>query len=421
MPGLQSPGQSAALAEAAGRRPWAERGHRISLHVVAANTSRTVQYAATALRDIVLAPMMTLRGYGLFLLHGEEEAATGMAAPFLELAIDAHKAAGSLVDGFYGAVKQVAAPTARRCAGLPLAQLCHHRSISEAGPPLGVGLSMSVIYFSFVLTCVPSHLWEEAATNGLWMLCRRAMLPFHKVVWLGLFHVSFLLAAAAYLQGVVTDPGGIPHSWREGPGVNEQVLSRIQERKRSSGALRFCTKEQAFKPDRAHFCRGMGRNVLRMDHYCPWLCNCVGYFNHKFFLQCMLYSVTCSNMTIWSLCQALASRSFPLAVQPLLIGCSLLCIVLSLVLTPFLLFHLWLLSKNLTTIEYCEHRYKPTRYGASPYDLGLLQNVRSVLGENVLLWFLPIGTPSGDGITWEQQPLEEDPATSLRVADERVL
>ena len=46
--------------------------------------------------------------------------------------------------------------------------------------------------------------------------------------------------------------------------------------------MRFCRRELKYKPDRAHFCAPLGKNVLRMDHFCPFVGNCVGYHNHKF-------------------------------------------------------------------------------------------------------------------------------------------
>ena len=33
---------------------------------------------------------------------------------------------------------------------------------------------------------------------------------------------------------------------------------------------------------RSKYCTGSGFVVARMDHYCVWLNNCVGYGNHRF-------------------------------------------------------------------------------------------------------------------------------------------
>jgi hypothetical protein len=38
---------------------------------------------------------------------------------------------------------------------------------------------------------------------------------------------------------------------------------------------RFCKKCVLPKPDRAHHCSLCQRCVLKMDHHCPWINNCV--------------------------------------------------------------------------------------------------------------------------------------------------
>lgn len=82
-----------------------------------------------------------------------------------------------------------------------------------------------------------------------------------------------------------------------------------------------------------------------------------------------------------------------------------LCTVLLTTLGPFLSLHLWLLGRNMTTIEFCERwGCKKDGNSASPYDIGLLGNVCSVLGPNALLWLLPVGAPNGDGLRFPRRP-----------------
>eukprot|EP00927_Polykrikos_kofoidii_P065601 TRINITY_DN6133_c0_g1_i1.p1 TRINITY_DN6133_c0_g1~~TRINITY_DN6133_c0_g1_i1.p1 ORF type:complete len:716 (+),score=94.73 TRINITY_DN6133_c0_g1_i1:166-2148(+) len=221
-----------------------------------------------------------------------------------------------------------------------------------------------------------------------------------------IFHSFVFLILASFAKASTVDPGSPPNdpAWRT-MGRPPAVL---KQRKRVNGEARWCRKSHSYKPDRAHFCRVTNRCVLRMDHYCPWLGNTIGFKNHKFFFLFLLYASGTCGMLGMSFLHFMMHVTSPALSTYMLIIDQILTASLSMVLIPFFSFHCWLLVRNLTTIEFCEKMRKqdgaedPTESAAWLYDVGIIENIRQVMGHNPLLWLLPVGGPAGEGVTFPQ-------------------
>merc|ERR1719401_2650056 len=59
---------------------------------------------------------------------------------------------------------------------------------------------------------------------------------------------------------------------------------------------------------------------------------------------------------------------------------------------------------------------KKSGYDSSVYDLSFFGNIYAVLGDQPLLWWLPISPPSGQGLTFvnEKSPLSKDTEKGLK-------
>ncbi|CAE7248269.1 PFA3 [Symbiodinium sp. KB8] len=204
-------------------------------------------------------------------------------------------------------------------------------------------------------------------------------------------------------RGITIDPGFIPDNWQKSENGRpifevEGGIVFMHERKKKTGELRFCNKEMKFKPDRAHYCSAMRRNVLRMDHYCPWLANCVGYHNHKFFFLFLFYTLIATGTLDVGVIRALHCCMHSAGHTFMMGQGAVISTLLTVLLGPFFGFHCWLMKHNMTTIEYCEKRRDNDESRMSHYDIGVYRNIQCVLGDNWMLWLLPISGPSGDGL-----------------------
>ncbi|KAI5682439.1 hypothetical protein M9H77_03667 [Catharanthus roseus] len=216
-----------------------------------------------------------------------------------------------------------------------------------------------------------------------------------------------IMSISTYALAILTDPGRIPASFA--PDI-ENSDNTIHEIKRKSGDLRYCQKCSLYKPPRAHHCRVCNRCVLRMDHHCVWLNNCVGHANYKVFFIFVVYAVV---SCIYSLVLLIGSLTVDSpeddqqdesSFRTIYVLSGLLLVPLSMALTFFLCWHVYLILQNKTTIEYHEGvramwlAEKGGEVYSHPYNLGAYDNLISVLGPNIVCWLCPTTRHVGSGL-----------------------
>jgi len=212
-------------------------------------------------------------------------------------------------------------------------------------------------------------------------------------------HVALTILLYSFAMACVTLPGPVPEGqgWELKPQAPALRLPRLERKK--TGGIRSCKWCSIYKPDRCHHCRECNFCTLRLDHHCPWVYNCVGYRNHKYFLLVLLYATISllfvDAILLESLSETLNFHEFMLALHGTLTASMLLVLV-----GGFLCFHTWLMLMAMTTLEFCEKACKKPRYDRRRYHRGIYSNICAVLGPNPLLWLLPVSLPSGDGVMW---------------------
>ncbi|ODV79359.1 zf-DHHC-domain-containing protein [Suhomyces tanzawaensis NRRL Y-17324] len=177
--------------------------------------------------------------------------------------------------------------------------------------------------------------------------------------------------------------------------------------KRGGGVV-FCTKCLVWKPDRTHHCSSSGKCILRMDHYCPWFTTCIGYFNHKFFVQFLVYVSIYSGL-LFGASLAVLWRFFTGEVYKTGQFLSINVVVLFVLAAAFggatavfAGFLVYLVLRNKTTLELHEanwdkgfqYEFNKNEKVGNIYDLGWKRNWTSIMGETWAHWLLPVAATS---------------------------
>jgi len=192
----------------------------------------------------------------------------------------------------------------------------------------------------------------------------------------------------------------------------KRELTRIftlEQKASSEKKLRFCKHCNTFKPDRTHHDSHLGRCVLKMDHYCPWLHNTLGHNNLKYFFLTLLYgsaSLLCWIILMTSrFARAWSGMEYMQHDFGILFG-YFFAVLLFLPVFWFFTFHTRLMLTAYTTIEYCELKGNQDKnnshhYKTSPFDQGAYGNICEMLGPIPLLWLVPTrACMRSDGDMW---------------------
>jgi len=102
------------------------------------------------------------------------------------------------------------------------------------------------------------------------------------------FNVAIVMILLSHAKATLSDPGYVPlPEARIDFSDRDALQGRVDD-------WTICQRCEMWRPPRAHHCRVCKRCVRKMDHHCPWVNNCVGEWNQKFFILFLFYTFFCS-------------------------------------------------------------------------------------------------------------------------------
>uniref|UniRef100_A0A0N4ZNI2 Palmitoyltransferase n=1 Tax=Parastrongyloides trichosuri TaxID=131310 RepID=A0A0N4ZNI2_PARTI len=180
-----------------------------------------------------------------------------------------------------------------------------------------------------------------------------------------------------------------------------------------NGGYRFCHHCMIIKPDRTHHCSTCKTCIVKFDHHCPWINNCVMFTNYKYFVLFLFYGtlihLSLSIINLENIFDFAGNKKIKKYNhdEGTIISCFIIMFILNLggFIATFgmLIWHLTLIGRNLTTNE--SYRSPIFVFGADKkaYNISIRHNFSQIFGKKIILWFFPVWSSLGDGIVFKQR------------------
>jgi len=185
------------------------------------------------------------------------------------------------------------------------------------------------------------------------------------------------IAEAEYIEREIEQPGnGVGSAYRPPPRTKEVQV------KGQTVKLKFCFTCKIFRPPRASHCSICDNCVERFDHHCPWVGNCVGKRNYRYFylflvslaFHCVFIFVCAVTHLVLLSREQGPKANFLDAVRhsPASIIVCVICFFSVWSVIGLAGFHTYLTSSNLTTNEDIKGSYSSKRSSTNfnPYSAG---------------------------------------------------
>lgn len=288
-------------------------------------------------------------------------------------------------------------------------------SVMNSGALTGTDVKEEVpeIYRSPIVFCVFILVLEFYVYNLIYLgrilpaIGKAELVP----CFAAIFNFFWLLTVWCYTVVRTSDPGSCTDQWRAFVTNTAGLDVIISRQEWQPGKVTTNKKSVEIRPERSHFCSTIRRDVLRMDHFCPWTGNCIGIGNHKHFLLLGMYGALAGTAAVATSFTDLAGcmmgyganayvwESVPAADRGLFLTFGLFAVLTMLLLTGLVTSHFPLACRNMTTIEEL-YTNMP-----NPYDQqNWFQNLEQVLGGVGWDWLLPVAPrhPKSDGCSYRR-------------------
>ncbi|XP_073140276.1 probable protein S-acyltransferase 4 [Henckelia pumila] len=144
--------------------------------------------------------------------------------------------------------------------------------------------------------------------------------------------------------------------------------------------VKFCNTCLLYRPPRASHCYICNNCVQRFDHHCPWIGQCVGIRNYRFFYMFVSTStILCAYVFVVSWIDIVQTkRRWLKALSKDVLSAVLIvyCFIVFWFIGGLTVFHLYLMSTNQTTHENFRCRGRDEE---NPYDKGIIKNIKEIL------------------------------------------